>query len=107
MVRKLTEVTQAGPLVAPAAAPKAMLVTSRRVERIGFLLVALSAIVWSFGGAIARFVEAGDSWILVFWRSLWASAFLLAFMLWRDGIRGTLQLFRSMRLPSFAAALCF
>jgi drug/metabolite transporter (DMT)-like permease len=80
---------------------------SRREERIGFLLVFLSALFWSFGGAIARFIEAGDSWTVVFWRSFWAAAFLLGFMLWRDGFRGTLNLFRSMGLPGFAVALCF
>jgi drug/metabolite transporter (DMT)-like permease len=80
---------------------------SRHEERIGFLLVFLSALFWSFGGAIARFIEAGDSWTVVFWRSFWAALFLLGFMLWRDGWRGTLQLFRGMGLPGFAVALCF
>jgi drug/metabolite transporter (DMT)-like permease len=81
--------------------------TLQRGERIGFLLVFLSALVWSFGGAIARFIDADDSWTLVFWRSFWAAVFLLGFMFWRDGFRGTIQLFRTMRLPSFAVALCF
>ncbi len=80
---------------------------SRREEQIGFLLVFLSALFWSFGGAIARFIEAGDSWTIVFWRSFWATAFLLGFMLWRDGWRGTLQLIRGMGLPGFGVALCF
>jgi drug/metabolite transporter (DMT)-like permease len=80
---------------------------SRREERLGFLLVFLSALVWSFGGAIARFVETPDSWTIVFWRSFWAAAFLLAFMLLRDGGRGTLRLFHDMGLPGIAVALCF
>jgi drug/metabolite transporter (DMT)-like permease len=80
---------------------------SQRDERIGFLLVFLSALFWSFGGAIARFIDAGDSWTVVFWRSFWAAAFLLGFMLWRDGLRGTLNLFRGMGLPGLAVALCF
>lgn len=79
---------------------------SLREERIGFLLVFLSAVIWSFGGAIARFIEA-ESWTMVFWRSLWASAFLLGFMLWRDGGRGTMKLFRSMGLPGLAVGFCF
>jgi drug/metabolite transporter (DMT)-like permease len=78
-----------------------------RDERIGFLLVFLSALFWSFGGAIARFIDATDSWTVVFWRSFWAAAFLLGFMLWRDGGRGTLQLFRGMGLPGLAVAVCF
>lgn len=76
-------------------------------ERRGFLLVFLSALFWSFGGAIARFVEAPDSWTTVFWRSFWAAAFLLGFMLLRDGGRGTLRLFRDMGLPGIAVAFCF
>ena len=71
------------------------------------LLVFLSALMWSFGGAIARFIDVGDSWTVVFWRSLWAAAFLLSFMLWRDGWRGTLKLFRDMGLAGLAVAICF
>lgn len=80
---------------------------SRRDELRGFLLVFLSALVWSFGGAIARFIETPDSWVVVFWRSVWAAIFLLGFMFLRDGSRGTLKLFRDMGLPGFAVALCF
>lgn len=79
---------------------------SRGDERLGFLLVTLSALFWSFGGAIARFIEA-DSWTMVFWRSLWAAAFLIGFMLWRDGLRGTMALFRNMGLPGLAVGVCF
>jgi drug/metabolite transporter (DMT)-like permease len=80
---------------------------SRGEERVGILLVFLSALVWSIGGTIARFLEVDDSWTVVFWRSVWAAAFLLGFMLWRDGGRGTLRLFRKMGLPGLAVALCF
>ena len=80
---------------------------SRREERLGFLLVFLSALFWSFGGAIARFIETPDSWAVVFWRSFWAAAFLVGFMLVRDGGRGTLKLFRDMGVPGIAVALCF
>lgn len=79
----------------------------RRHERVGFLLVFLSAVVWSFGGAIDRFIETPDSWTVVFWRSSWAVAFLLCFMLVRDGGRGTVKLFRSMGIPGIAVATCF
>lgn len=78
-----------------------------RGERVGFLLVFLSALVWSFGGAIARFIETGDSWTVVFWRSFWACAFLIGFMLWRDGPRGMARMFRDMGLPGLAVAVCF
>ena len=82
-------------------------VVSPREERVGYLLIFLSALVWSFGGTIARFIETGDNWTVIFWRSLWAVAFLLAFMAWRDGWRGTLKLFRDMGLPGLAVAICF
>lgn len=75
--------------------------------RLGILLVAGSAITWSFGGAIARFITVEDHWTIVFWRALFAAAFLLTFMLLRDGPRGTLALFRSMGLPGLGVALCF
>ena len=75
--------------------------------RLGILLVAGSAITWSFGGAIARFITVEDHWTIVFWRALFAAAFLLTFMLLRDGPRGTLALFRNMGLPGLGVALCF
>jgi len=75
--------------------------------RLGMLLVFLSALAWSFGGMVARFVEVEDGWTMVFWRSVWASVFLLAYMLWRDGLRGTIELFRAMGLPGVAVSLCF
>lgn len=80
---------------------------SQRDERLGMLLVFLSALMWSFGGTIARFIHIGDNWTVVFWRSVWAAAFLVAFMLWRDGGRGTWKLFREMGLPGLAVAFCF
>lgn len=76
-------------------------------EHLGIVLVFLSAFFWSLGGTISRFIEMPDSWTVVFWRSFWAAAFLLAFMMWRDGARGTLKLFRDMGLPGLAVALCF
>ncbi|HUS96204.1 MAG TPA: DMT family transporter [Hyphomicrobiaceae bacterium] len=76
-------------------------------NRRGVLLVFGAAIVWSFGGAIARGLETGDPWAIVAWRSIFAFLFLLAFMLWRDGPGGTIRLFRTMGLPGVAVALCF
>jgi drug/metabolite transporter (DMT)-like permease len=76
-------------------------------ERLGILFVFLSAFFWSIGGAIARFIETPDSWTVVFWRSVWAAAFLIAYMIWRDGLRGTVALFRGMGIPGLAVAACF
>ncbi|MBX3584168.1 MAG: DMT family transporter [Rhizobiaceae bacterium] len=88
-------------VTSPAASP------SRNEERIGFLLVFLSALCWSFGGAMVRFMETQDSWAIIFWRSVWATLFLIGFMLFRDGARGTLRLFRDMGLPGVAVGICF
>lgn len=81
--------------------------TPARDERIGYLLVFLSAFFWSFGGSIARFIAAPDSWTIVFWRSTYAAIFLIGFMLLRDGLRGTLALVRGMGLPGLAVSACF
>lgn len=76
-------------------------------RRRGILLVAGSAIVWSFGGTFARFLAVDDSWTVVFWRSIFAALFLLVFMLLRDGPRGTVALFKGMGLAGLGVALCF
>ena len=75
--------------------------------RKGVLLVAGAALVWSFGGAIGRFIHIADPWTMVFWRSLFAFLFLLGFMLWRDGVKGTIGLFRAMGLAGLGVGLCF
>jgi drug/metabolite transporter (DMT)-like permease len=80
---------------------------SLREERLGLVLVALAALFWSFGGTIARFVETPDSWTIVFWRSVWAATFILGYMLWRDGARGTLAMVMRMGLPGLLVAACF
>jgi drug/metabolite transporter (DMT)-like permease len=71
----------------------------------GVALVFASALIWSFGGAIARFIAVPDSWTIVFWRSVWAAFFLVAFMLVRNGPRGTITLFWNMGLPGVAVAV--
>lgn len=78
-----------------------------QVDSRGALLVFGSAVAWSFGGAIARFLDVTDSWVSVFWRSAFACAFLLGFMLWREGVGGTRKLFAAMGVPGIGVALCF
>ncbi|WLR92862.1 DMT family transporter [Shinella zoogloeoides] len=78
-----------------------------RGQGYGAALVLGSAIVWSFGGTIARFLAIEDGWTVVFWRSLFAALFLLGFMLLRDGPRGTIQLFRGIGLAGLAVGVCF
>lgn len=70
-------------------------------------MVLASAIIWSFGGALKHFLTTGESWTIVFWRSVWAALFLLTFMLVREGRRGTLNLFANMGLPGICVAICF
>lgn len=77
------------------------------VNQRGALLVFGSAAAWSFGGAIARFIQVSDSWVTVFWRSVFASAFLLGFMWVRNGASGTRKLFVAMGVPGIGVALCF
>lgn len=76
-------------------------------EASGALLVALSALIWSLGGLLARLADLDSAWQVVFWRSGTATLFLLAFMLWRDGARGTRALFADMGWPGLAVAACF
>lgn len=75
--------------------------------RNGVLLVFGAALVWSFGGAIARGLDVGDPWTIIAWRSFFAALFLIGFMLWRDGPAGTIRLFRTMGLPGIGVAVCF
>jgi drug/metabolite transporter (DMT)-like permease len=74
---------------------------------LGALLVFASALTWSFGGSLARSLTVTDSWTIVFWRSLFAAGFLIAFMVARDGVAGTIALFRGMGLPGFSVGLLF
>ena len=76
-------------------------------EKVGALLVFLSALFWSFGGAIARFLTIEDSWTIVFWRALFAGLFLLGFLLIRDGPSRTFRLYRNMGIPSLLVGFGF
>ena len=78
-----------------------------RGQGFGAALVVGSAVVWSFGGTLARFLEIEDGWTVIFWRSLFAALFLAGFMLVRDGPRGTVKLVRGMGLAGVAVGICF
>lgn len=75
--------------------------------RRGIFLVAASAVVWSFGGAIARYIHVADSWTVIFWRAVFAGLFLLVFMLARDGLRGTVALVTGIGFAGLGVASCF
>jgi drug/metabolite transporter (DMT)-like permease len=72
----------------------------------GVLLVAASAILWSFGGTIARYITV-EGWTVVFWRSYFAVVFLMCFLVLREGPRVTLRQFTGMGWPGLAVACCF
>ncbi len=74
---------------------------------LGIALVAGSAFLWSFGGAISRYITVQDSWTIVFWRSYFASLFLLIFLVLRDGPLATVDAFRSMGRPGLIVTICF
>jgi RarD protein len=76
------------------------------VDMRGALLVAGSALAWSMGGMIDRFIDTPDTWTVVFWRSIWAASFLIAFLLIRDGKKAP-QAFKDMGWPGLIVALCF
>lgn len=73
----------------------------------GAFLVLAAALVWSLGGLLARLADIADPWAVIFWRTGIASICLLAFMFWRDGLRGTQKLFLNMGWPGFAVGVAF
>jgi len=74
-------------------------------HRRGLLLVAGAAIIWSAGGLLARMIET-DPWTKLFWRSVFAFLFLLAYASYRN--RGRLvATFRELGWPGVALGLCF
>lgn len=73
----------------------------------GVLLVIGATLCWSIGGTIDRFISIEDTWVVVFWRSLFAGIFILGFMLARDGIFGTGKLLAAARGPSIIVGVCY
>src|SRR5258706_7829315 len=71
----------------------------RRRTLLGTILVAASAVVWSSGGIIIRSLDSADAWTTIFWRSVSACVFLIAFMAARQG--RVVSQFRRMGLPGF------
>ena len=82
-------------------------ISGARDRQIGMLFVLGSALVWSFGGALARFLSVSDPWSIIFWRSGWAAVFLIGYMLKRDGASRALVHFRQMGIPGIVVSLCF
>lgn len=92
--------------IAPVSALPSTAQSSAGDAKRGVVLVFGAALVWSFGGAIARGLEVSDPWTVIAWRAVFAALLLISFMLYRDGVSGTLRLFRSIGLPGLGVALC-
>jgi drug/metabolite transporter (DMT)-like permease len=75
--------------------------------RTGVLLVIGATLCWSLGGTIDRFITIEDTWVTVFWRSLFAGIFITGFMLARDGVAGTRTLLVSARWPTVVVGVCY
>ena len=73
---------------------------------LGLALVGGAAVLWSLGGLLVRSLDTAAPWTTIFWRSVFATAFLLAFLRVRDG-RGAFRLSRDMGLPGLVLGLCF
>lgn len=72
----------------------------------GLILIALSALIWSTGGLIVRLLESADPWTTVFWRSVFATAFLIGLIAWRERHQ-TLAVFLRMGHAGLIVAGCF
>jgi drug/metabolite transporter (DMT)-like permease len=74
-------------------------------HRQGLLLVVGGVFLWSIGGLLARLIDA-DPWTTLFWRSLFACAFLLVYVAVRSKgqVIGT---FRQLGWPGVIVGTCF
>jgi len=88
-----------------AVVPSPAATTARAQYRRGALLVAGGALAWSISGLIVR-TTSTDAWSTLFWRSVFACLFLLAYVAWRD--RGhAVAGFRKLGVPGLGVAFSF
>ena len=73
--------------------------------RRGAILITGATLFWSLAGLLARLAHT-DPWTTLFWRSVFALAFLLAYLIWRDG-RGVPAAFRRLGRAGFGISVCF
>ena len=74
-------------------------------RRQGIFLVAFAAVCWSTAGFFVRLLPL-DMWIIAFWRSLFAAAFLAAFTIVTRRRRGLPPLTLGLGLPELGVAAC-
>ena len=72
--------------------------------RLGVLLVTISAVAWSTAGFFTRLIPL-DAWTILFWRGIFAGAFIAAYIVWRYR-RDTLRIYRAMGRPGWLFAFC-
>ncbi len=73
-------------------------------HRLGILLILISTIAWGSGGLFVRLMPF-DPWTIVFWRGVFGTLFIGAFVLWRFGW-STLSMIRDLGLPGAFVTLC-
>ena len=87
------------------SAPSAAAAAERAHHLRGLILCSLAAVVWSTGGAVARTIGA-EVWTTIFWRSLFAAAFLAGLLLIRER-RRFFKVFLDAPWASIGMGLCF
>jgi drug/metabolite transporter (DMT)-like permease len=76
------------------------------VQRRGLVLVAVAAVIWSTGGLIVRSLDTNEAWTTIFYRSLFASVFLVGFVAIRYP-RYAVRSFTSMGVAGLLVGACF
>jgi drug/metabolite transporter (DMT)-like permease len=76
----------------------------RAAHSKGILLIALSTITWSSGGLFVRLLPF-ELWTIMFWRGLFASIFIGAFLLYRFG-KETFDVLRGIDAHGLLITLC-
>ena len=72
---------------------------------VGLLCALAAPLCWSIGGLLQRLIST-DVWTTIFWRSLFAAVFLVAYVLWRERGRG-LAPFKDAGWAGLAVGVCF
>jgi drug/metabolite transporter (DMT)-like permease len=88
------------------ASPTTSLPPAPAVHRRGLVLVGIAAVIWSTGGLIVRSLDTDQAWTTIFYRSLFASVFLVGFVVVRDR-RRAVGSFTSMGAAGLLVGACF